>query len=336
MIRSDLKYKIIMIQMTFLALVFSQVHFLVFGLGSLTGDELFYFDFSRELSGKPFQERFLLARAHSLNFAWPLLLSFLPVDNYYFWHSFVALRVFLLSYSLGYLISVVLGRGYLLFILPYLLAASVYSSLYIRDDLVISFSCLALALIISRGNVILVASLILFLMVLRFYFGVILLCVFFYMYFFSSGWLTLRRSVYLLGVLGMLISFTHYVWGYFFERVLSVSIEPITVVVDFLRMFITPFNVFAITDSVAKYESPVMAALLLPLKIVSLLGVFIVFNRNAAAFKLLCITFLMVIPPLLGGLVGPRQVFILQFSVYVCFLYVVRSQINIRNMNYVR
>ena len=183
---------------------------------------------------------------------------------------------------------------------------------------------------------ILVASLILILMVFRFYFGVILLGAFFYMYFFSSGWLTLRRGAYLLGVLGILISFTGYIWGYFFERVLSVSIEPATVVVDFFRMSITPFNVFAITDTVAKYESPVIAALLLPLKMASLLGVFIIFNRNTAAFKLLCIAILMVIPPLLGGLVGPRQVFIFQFSVYVCFLYVVRNQINIRNMNYVR
>jgi hypothetical protein len=294
----------------------------------ITGDEANYVKFAIDANNNDLTliERISKAKTASLNYLWPVLLSYVYSDNEFFWLIFVFFRILFLTWALYSLTCATTGVKNPVVILPYLLAASIYSSLYIRDDLLIAITAWIITKILKKEVGPLIMVLLATLTLLRFYYGVILSAAFI---FFVLRAMSLKPLL-----ITILVIFGAVTTGfsevavqagmYFYERVLNTPIDIQVFMLNFIKSFVTPVKLHLIEYEVAKYESIPFNAILVPFKIISVIGVWYIIKDSKVRLVFL-LSLLMCIPAMIGDIVGPRQIFILQFSTYLCFLAMIRG-----------
>jgi hypothetical protein len=290
------------------------------------GDELTYLKLANQMNDNDLSvfERSALSLSTSLNFLWPLILSYVPsleLDGNIMLH--ISRIVLLVSAYIFFIKTFGISLPVIILMIPFLFQASIYSGTLYRDDVV--FSLLLLFMCFIHKNIFSpIALSILFLIIgLRASLGAIVIPVAAVMVFNALTKSEMKTKLYLMClflILMMLFIITN-------QALISYAMNifknaPIDIY-NFLRPFFSPINPLMVEGEI-RYNNPVIFILFYINKIFFLASIiYLLFIKNRAhiEWKIILYSLFFILPYFFfPENLGMRQAIGFQFIMYTIFI----------------
>ena len=290
------------------------------------GDELTYLKFAKEMNENNFHffERLGFSISVSLNFLWPLLLSYIPsleLEGNYIFHF---LRIILLVLSV-----ILFNRTFdikmpvVILMTPFLFQASIYAGTLYRDDVIFSFMLIFISFI-HRNTFSFIALIFLFLIItLRASLGAVILPLITCMLIEAMSQSKTKTKIYFFILITLIstlfITLNQGLISYAFNIISNTSID----LFNFLRPFFSPINPLLVEGEI-RYNNPIIFILLYVNKIVLIfaLAVLLFFKHHVQIdWKIIIFSLFFMFPYFLfPENLGMRQAIGFQFIVYSIFI----------------